>query len=147
MVIVIGCRRKNGIGKTGALRKHLNLLLQQAFVARAGNGVDDINKAACHALDEQAQMYRCKRMKLIQAACVFLPMDQQTGKYIVIAGGLIILVGLVVYLFADKLHWIGRLPGDIRVEQENFRFYFPVTTMVLLSLVLTLLINLVRKLL
>jgi hypothetical protein len=54
-------------------------------------------------------------------------------------------VGLLVYFFHDKLHWIGRLPGDIRVEKENFRFYFPITTMILLSLLLTLVINIIRK--
>ena len=42
---------------------------------------------------------------------------QQTGKYIIVFGGLIIVIGLVVYLFGNKLHWIGRLPGDIRIEK------------------------------
>lgn len=55
------------------------------------------------------------------------------------------LIGLIVYFFGDKLHWIGRLPGDIRVERENFRFYFPVTTMILLSLLLTLIVNLMKR--
>lgn len=74
-------------------------------------------------------------------------MDQQTGKYILLIGGAIVLVGLIVYFFGDKLHWIGRLPGDIRVERKNFRFYFPLTTMIVLSLLLTLLINLIRRIL
>jgi hypothetical protein len=64
-------------------------------------------------------------------------MDQNTGKYILIAGMCIVLIGAVVYFFGDKLHWIGRLPGDIRVERENARFYFPITTMILFSLLLT----------
>ena len=72
-------------------------------------------------------------------------MDQNTGKYILFAGGLIVLVGLLVYFFHDKLHWIGRLPGDIRVERENFRFYFPITTMILFSILISLLIGLIRK--
>jgi O-antigen/teichoic acid export membrane protein len=72
-------------------------------------------------------------------------MDQNTGKYIVLIGGFIVLVGVVVYFFGDKLHWIGRLPGDIRVERENTRFYFPITTMILLSLLLTLIINLIKR--
>jgi Protein of unknown function (DUF2905) len=72
-------------------------------------------------------------------------MDQNTGKYILVIGGIIVLIGLVVYFFGDKLHWIGRLPGDIRVERENVRFYFPITTMILLSLLLTLIINLVKR--
>lgn len=73
-------------------------------------------------------------------------MDQNTGKYILLIGGLIVLVGLIVYFFGDKLHWIGRLPGDIRVERPNMRFYFPITTMVLLSLLLTVIVNLVKRL-
>jgi O-antigen/teichoic acid export membrane protein len=62
-----------------------------------------------------------------------------------VIGGIIVLIGLIVYFFGDKLHWIGRLPGDIRVERENFRFYVPITTMILLSLLLTLIINLIKR--
>jgi hypothetical protein len=72
-------------------------------------------------------------------------MDQQTGKYIVIGGLMIVLVGLLIYFFHDKLHWIGRLPGDIRIEKENFRFYFPLATMILLSVVITLIVNIIRR--
>ena len=73
-------------------------------------------------------------------------MDQNTGKYIVGFGIIVVVVGLLIYFFHDKLNWIGRLPGDIRVERENFRFYFPLTTMILLSLLLTLIINIFRRL-
>ncbi|MBO9682476.1 MAG: DUF2905 domain-containing protein [Flavisolibacter sp.] len=72
-------------------------------------------------------------------------MDQNTGRYIIGLGAIIVVVGLLVYFFHDKMHWIGRLPGDIRVERENFKFYFPITTMILLSLLLTLVINIIRK--
>jgi hypothetical protein len=72
--------------------------------------------------------------------------DQNTGKYIIGFGVIIVVVGLLIYFFHDKMHWIGRLPGDIRVEKENFRFYFPITTMILFSVLLTLIINIIRKL-
>jgi hypothetical protein len=72
-------------------------------------------------------------------------MSQAAGKYLIIIGLLVVLVGIVVYFFSDKLHWLGRLPGDVRVEKENFRFYFPITTMLLLSGLLNLLIWLFRK--
>jgi H+/Cl- antiporter ClcA len=72
-------------------------------------------------------------------------MNPTTGKYIIIAGAVIIIIGILIYFFHDKFNWIGRLPGDIRVEKENFRFYFPITTMILLSLAVTLIIWLVRK--
>jgi len=68
-------------------------------------------------------------------------MSSETGKYIIITGAAIILIGLIVYFFHDKLHWIGRLPGDIRIEKENFRFYFPITTMIIFSLIITLIIR------
>jgi len=67
------------------------------------------------------------------------------GKYIMILGCIIVLVGLVVYFFGEKLHWIGRLPGDIRIERENLRFYFPLTTMILLSLLVSGALYLVKK--
>ncbi|MEO7314137.1 MAG: DUF2905 domain-containing protein [Ginsengibacter sp.] len=72
-------------------------------------------------------------------------MNQQTGKMLLAIGVFIIIAGLIVYFFHDHLKWIGKLPGDIRIERENFRFYFPITTMVILSIVLSLLIFIFRK--
>jgi hypothetical protein len=74
-------------------------------------------------------------------------MEQQTGKYIMMAGALIVLVGLFWYFLGNRLHWLGRLPGDIRIEREGFRFYFPFTTMVLLSLLLSGVLNILRRIL
>lgn len=76
-----------------------------------------------------------------------MPDTQTTGKYLIIIGILVVIVGSIVYFFSDKLHWLGRLPGDIRVERENFRFFFPITTMLLLSGLLNLLIWLIRRIL
>ncbi len=70
-----------------------------------------------------------------------------TGKLIIYAGVFLILIGAAVYFFGDKLSWLGRLPGDIRIEREGFRFYFPFTTMLLVSVFLTLLIRLLQRLL
>lgn len=74
-------------------------------------------------------------------------MSQNTGKFIITAGFILVGLGTLVYLLGDKLHWLGRLPGDIRVEKENFKFFFPITTMILLSGLLHLIIFLVRKML
>jgi hypothetical protein len=52
-------------------------------------------------------------------------------------------VGLV-WILAPSIPWLGRLPGDIPIERENFRFYFPLVTCLLLSLVLSLVVWLVR---
>jgi hypothetical protein len=67
-------------------------------------------------------------------------MTSETGKYVILIGLLVVLAGIIIYFFHDKLNWVGRLPGDIRVEKENFKFYFPITTMILLSLLVTALI-------
>ena len=72
-------------------------------------------------------------------------MNSQTGKWIILAGVLIVVVGIIIYFFHDKLNWLGKLPGDIRIEKENFRFYFPLTTMIIISVILTLLINIFKK--
>ncbi|WP_374166144.1 DUF2905 domain-containing protein [Arcticibacter sp. MXS-1] len=71
-------------------------------------------------------------------------MNADTGKWIIAAGTIILLAGVIIYFFHDKLHWLGNLPGDIRIERENFRFYFPFTTMILISLVINLIIRLFR---
>jgi hypothetical protein len=72
-------------------------------------------------------------------------MNSDTGKYIMVAGAIIILLGVVIYFFHDKLNWIGRLPGDIRIEKENFRFYFPITTMIIFSLAITIIIQIIKR--
>ena len=70
---------------------------------------------------------------------------QQTGKIIIAAGLIFIVAGIIVNFAGDKLNWVGRLPGDIRVEKENFKFYFPITTMIIISVVGSLLIRFIQK--
>jgi hypothetical protein len=67
------------------------------------------------------------------------------GKYIIIIGVILILIGLIMQ-FAGKIPWIGRLPGDILIKKENFTFYFPLVTSIILSIVISLIIYLIRKL-
>lgn len=67
------------------------------------------------------------------------------GKIIIIAGIILILIGIIIYCCGDKLSWIGNLPGDIKLEKGNFSFYFPITTMVLLSIILSLILKLIRR--
>ncbi len=71
---------------------------------------------------------------------------QNTGKIIFISGILIALIGLAIWLLGNKLSWFGNLPGDIRIRKENFSVFIPVTTMIILSIVLSLLLWLIRKL-
>lgn len=72
-------------------------------------------------------------------------MHQNLGKYIMLIGAILVLTGLIIYLSGGKLKWLGHLPGDIRIEGENLRFYFPLTTMIIISVVVTLIITAVRK--
>jgi hypothetical protein len=67
------------------------------------------------------------------------------GRLLMVMGALIFVVGLVMML-AGRLPGIGNLPGDITIERGNFRFYAPLGTMIVLSLLLTLLLNVVIRL-
>ena len=66
-----------------------------------------------------------------------------TGLAIVVAGVVIVLVGLLVWTGA--LSWFGRLPGDIRVERPNMRMYVPITSMLLVSVLISLVLAIVRR--
>ena len=66
------------------------------------------------------------------------------GKSLIVVGLLIALIGLILTL-AGRIPWIGRLPGDIYVKRENFTFYFPLATSIIISLVLSFILWLFRK--
>jgi hypothetical protein len=68
-------------------------------------------------------------------------MGSTAGKYLMIIGGAILIIGVVIYFFGGSLRWLGRLPGDIRIEKENSRFYFPITTLILLNVLIFLLVR------
>jgi uncharacterized protein HemY len=72
---------------------------------------------------------------------------EQTGKVLIFAGILLIIAGLIIYFGGNKLSWLGHLPGDIRIVKENVRIYIPITTMIIISVIFTLIIYLIRKLL
>lgn len=64
-------------------------------------------------------------------------MDTQSlGKVVIILGVMLVLLGLALYLSRGAI-FLGRLPGDIRIERPNFRLYFPFTSCILLSLLLS----------
>jgi hypothetical protein len=64
---------------------------------------------------------------------------------LILAGLLLLVVGVVLQFAPGIFNWFGRLPGDIRVEGERGKFFFPITSMVIVSVVLTLLINLFKR--
>ncbi len=67
------------------------------------------------------------------------------GKWIMLAGLALLLVGAVVQFAPGLLGWFGRLPGDIRIESERGTVFIPLTSMILVSLVLSLLLSLFRR--
>jgi len=67
-----------------------------------------------------------------------------TGKFLIIAGLVIIVLGAVLML-AGKVPFPGRLPGDIIIERKNFTFYFPLATSIILSVILTLILWILSK--
>jgi hypothetical protein len=69
----------------------------------------------------------------------------QYGKFIVLVGLVIVGVG-VVMMFVDKIPFVGKLPGDISIKKENFQLYVPLTTSILLSVVVSLIVWLVSYL-
>jgi hypothetical protein len=71
---------------------------------------------------------------------------ENIGKLIFGVGVILVLVGLVIWLFSDKLGWLGNLPGDIKIERPGFSLYFPIATMLLISLLLSLVMWLIGKL-
>jgi len=66
------------------------------------------------------------------------------GRTLIIFGLVLVAVGIVLS-FAPKIPWLGRLPGDIYILRGNFTFYFPLTTCILLSLLITLVLYLFRR--
>ncbi len=67
------------------------------------------------------------------------------GRWLILAGLLLLVMGVVLHFAPGIFSWFGRLPGDIRVEGQRGRFFFPITSMVIVSVVLTLLINLFKR--
>lgn len=65
------------------------------------------------------------------------------AKLLIVAGVVLVVVGLL-WQVGGKFISLGRLPGDIVVEKENFRFYFPITSSILLSILLTLIFSFFR---
>jgi len=67
------------------------------------------------------------------------------GKAIVGIGATLIIIGLILWFAGDRLSWFGRLPGDIRIERPSFSCFFPITTMIIVSIVLSILLSLISR--
>lgn len=71
-------------------------------------------------------------------------MGNELGRILTLSG--LLLVGIGLFLsYGEKFNFLGRLPGDIRIEREGFSFFFPLGTCLLISLLLSLLLWLFRR--
>ena len=68
----------------------------------------------------------------------------ELGKILIFIGLLLAILGFV-FIFGNKIPFIGRLPGDIAVERRNYSFYFPVTTCIIISIVISFILWLFNK--
>ena len=66
------------------------------------------------------------------------------ARILIVIGGILVAVGLAL-LVLPKIPWLGKLPGDIVIKRENFTFYFPLGTSILISVILSLIFWLFRK--
>ena len=69
---------------------------------------------------------------------------RELGRMLAVFGGFIMVVGIALWAGVGG-GWLGRLPGDIRIERGNSAFYFPIVTCIIVSIVLTLLLSLFRR--
>lgn len=72
---------------------------------------------------------------------------ESLARYLMLGGIVLFLIGGGIYLAAKFGLPLGRLPGDIRIEGENGSFYFPIATSILISIVLTIVVNVILRLL
>lgn len=66
------------------------------------------------------------------------------GKTLIYIGIVLIILGLIVSV-AGKIPWLGHLPGDITIQRDRFTFYFPLTTCILISVIITLVLYFFRR--
>ena len=69
---------------------------------------------------------------------------RELGKFVIVIGVVVTLVGLLMWSGLMP-KWLGRLPGDIRIERGNSAFYFPIVTCIILSILLSLLLSIFRR--
>jgi len=67
---------------------------------------------------------------------------ESLGKILLIVGGIIIILGLIL-VFSNHIPFIGKLPGDIFVKKDGFSFYFPIVTLLILSILITVIVNVI----
>ena len=67
------------------------------------------------------------------------------GKILIIVGAMILITGLIINFAGDKLNWFGNTPLDFKYEGESTRFYAPIGSMIIISVGLTLILNILAR--
>ena len=66
------------------------------------------------------------------------------ARWLMLIGAVMLVIGAVLHFYPGLLSWFGKLPGDIHMETAHGKIFIPITSMIVISLVLTLLLNLFR---
>jgi hypothetical protein len=72
-------------------------------------------------------------------------MVNKMGRLLILVGVMLVILGLIINYFG-KIPILGKLPGDISIERENFKFYFPITSGILISVLITIIIYIINRL-
>ena len=67
------------------------------------------------------------------------------ARWLMIAGAVLVVIGALLHFAPWSLNWFGRLPGDIRIETENGRIFIPITSMLIISVIFSMLLNIFRR--
>ena len=71
-------------------------------------------------------------------------MSTDMGKTLIFFGAVLILIG-ILFILAGKIHWIGRLPGDVFIQKKTITLFFPITTSILISIILSVIVYFLNK--
>ena len=72
-------------------------------------------------------------------------MVNKMGRLLILVGAMLVILGLFINYFGN-IPFLGKLPGDISIERENFKFYFPITSSILISVLITIIIYIINRL-
>ena len=70
---------------------------------------------------------------------------ESLGKVIVVIGVVLVILGLGIWFLGDRFDWFGNLPGDVRIQGENFSCFAPITSMIIVSIVLSIVLSLIVR--
>lgn len=76
---------------------------------------------------------------------IFIKSMDFMARWIMIAGAILLVLGAIMHLAPWLLNWFGKLPGDIRIESERGKVFIPITSMIIVSIVLTIIVNIFKR--